>query len=180
MTFRRTLAVLSLTVGSAMCLQTAQTAAQSLPDLKGKTFIFGGFGGDLQKNQDLAWLKPFITATGVKIDQTDLPDVAALKTQEDAKNVALDVIEIEASTVDANCGTMFEKVKIERSAEPQTGHQPMRRPRPEVFLCLGVRCEKIPHCAHQRRRLLRHQNVPGHTRDPQGFKRRHRRSRVAG
>ena len=115
MTFRMLLAVLSLTVGSAMCLQTAQTAAQSLPDLKGKTFIFGGFGGDLQKNQDLAWLKPFITATGVKIDQTDSPDVAALKTQEDAKNVALDVIEIEASTVDANCGTMFEKVKIDRS-----------------------------------------------------------------
>ena len=46
--------------------QTASTAT-GLPDLKGKSFVFGGFGGDLQKNQDAAWLKPFAAATGARL-----------------------------------------------------------------------------------------------------------------
>ncbi len=90
-------------------------SAQTQPDLRGKTFVFGGFGGDLQKNQDEAWLKPFAAATGVKISQTDAPDLAALKTQQEARNVGIDVVQIEASTVDANCGTVFAQVSIDRS-----------------------------------------------------------------
>lgn len=89
--------------------------AQSLPDLKGKSFSFAGFGGDLQKNQDAAWLQPFAAATGVKIDQTDSPSLAALKTQQEAKNVDVDIVEIESSTVDGGCGTVFQEVNIDRS-----------------------------------------------------------------
>lgn len=89
--------------------------AQSLPDLKGKSFSFAGFGGDLQKNQDAAWLQPFAAATGVKIDQTDSPSLAALKTQQEAKNVSVDIVEIESSTVDGGCGTVFQEVNIDRS-----------------------------------------------------------------
>jgi putative spermidine/putrescine transport system substrate-binding protein len=99
----------------AMAVATMGALAQSSPDLKGKTFVFAGFGGDLQKNQDEAWLKPFAAATGVKISQTDAPDLAALKTQQEAQNVGIDVVEIESSTVDANCGTVFMEVNINRS-----------------------------------------------------------------
>lgn len=89
--------------------------ADALPDLKGQSFVFAGFGGDLQKNQDAAWLQPFATATGVKIEQTDAPDLAKIQTQQEAKNVGVDVVQIESSTVDANCGTAFQQVTINRS-----------------------------------------------------------------
>ena len=115
MTFKPKLVVLALTTAATLSLGVTVATAQSLPRLNGKTFVFGGFGGDLQKNQDLAWLQPFAAATGVKIIQTDSPDMASLKTQQEAQNVAADVIEIEASTVDSDCGTVFEKVQIDRS-----------------------------------------------------------------
>jgi putative spermidine/putrescine transport system substrate-binding protein len=99
----------------AVALPGSVTMAQSMPDLKGKTLVFAGFGGDLQKNQDAAWIQPFAAATGAKIDQTDSPDLAALKTQQDAKNVSIDVLQIESSTVDAGCGTAFMEVQIDRS-----------------------------------------------------------------
>ena len=115
MTLTKPLAVLGAATAVSLTLGSAVATAQSLPDLKDKTFVFGGFGGDLQKNQDLAWLQPFIAATGVKIDQTDSPDMASLKTQQEANNVSLDVIQIESSTVDANCGTVFQEVQIDRA-----------------------------------------------------------------
>lgn len=90
-------------------------AQGALPDLKGKSFVFASFGGDLQKNQDAAWLQPFAAATGVRIDQTDAPDLAKIQTQQEAKNVGVDIVEIESSTVDANCGTVFQRVDIDRS-----------------------------------------------------------------
>ncbi|MBW0370814.1 extracellular solute-binding protein [Ensifer adhaerens] len=111
---KNTTTMLACLVAAAAGLP-ASTHAQDLPNLKGKSFAFAGFGGDLQKNQDLAWLQPFADATGVKIVQTDSPTVAALKTQQEAKNVGVDVIEIESSTVDANCGTTFQVVDINRS-----------------------------------------------------------------
>lgn len=112
MRLRKTIATLGLTTALALSLGATSASAR---DLAGKTFVFGGFGGDLQKNQDLAWLQPFATATGVKIDQTDSPDMVTLKTQQEASNVALDVVQIESSTVDANCGTVFMEVSIDRS-----------------------------------------------------------------
>lgn len=93
----------------------ADTAADPLPDLKGQNLVFAGFGGDVQKNEDAAWLKPFAAATGVKISQTDSPDLARLLLQQQAKNVNADVIQIEASTVNLSCGTTFAKVTIDRS-----------------------------------------------------------------
>lgn len=110
-----------LVLSAAMLMATmssmAQTAASAaaLPDLKGKSFVFGGFGGDLQKNEDAAWLKPFAAATGVKISQTDSPDLARLQLQQQAKNVGVDVIQIESSTVNIGCGTTFLPVQIDRS-----------------------------------------------------------------
>ncbi|QJP14806.1 extracellular solute-binding protein [Starkeya sp. ORNL1] len=100
---------------TALALASPVVAASSLPDLKGKSFVFAGFGGDLQKNQDAAWLQPFAAATGVKIEQTDAPDLAKIQTQQEAKNVGVDVVEIESSTVDANCGAVFKQVEIDRS-----------------------------------------------------------------
>jgi putative spermidine/putrescine transport system substrate-binding protein len=94
--------------------------AQTLPNLKGQGFVFAGFGGDLQKNQDIAWLQPFAAATGAKIEQTSSPDLATLQTQQEAHNVLSGVIEIESSTVDANCGTLFMKVEIDRSQIDRT------------------------------------------------------------
>lgn len=85
------------------------------PDLKGKSLVFAGFGGDTQKNQDAAWLKPFAATTGVKINQTDSPDVARLELQQQAKNVGADVIQIEASAVNLSCGSTFAKINIDRS-----------------------------------------------------------------
>ena len=112
MKLNKTLAVLGLTTAVTLSVGASVTLAQ---DLAGKSFVFGGFGGDLQKNQDIAWLQPFAASTGVKIDQTDSPDMATLKTQQEANNVAVDALEIESSTVDANCGTVFQDVKIDRS-----------------------------------------------------------------
>lgn len=89
--------------------------AQSLPDLRGKSFTFASFGGDLQKNEDAAWLKPFAAATGVKLYQTDAPELAALETMEQAKNVSIDVVEVDSPTVDQGCGSVFEVVNIDRS-----------------------------------------------------------------
>lgn len=106
---------LGLTVTAAAALAGGTLAAQPLPDLKGKSFVFAGFGGDLQKNQDEAWLKPFSATTGVKVLQTDAPDLAALQTQQQARNVGVDVVEIESSSVDANCGSIFKPVAIDRS-----------------------------------------------------------------
>jgi putative spermidine/putrescine transport system substrate-binding protein len=99
----------------AVALVATTVGAQTVPNLKGKSFVFAGFGGDLQKNQDEAWLKPFAAATGVTILQTDAPDLAALQTQQQAHNVGVDVVQIESSTVDANCGTVFMQVNINRS-----------------------------------------------------------------
>ncbi len=107
----RTMIIATAALGFAVL----PAGAQSLPDLKGQSFSFAGFGGDLQKNQDEAWLKPFAAATGVRIDQADAPSLAALKTQQEANNVGIDVIEIESSTVDAGCGTVFQEVNIDRS-----------------------------------------------------------------
>jgi putative spermidine/putrescine transport system substrate-binding protein len=104
----------SLSLAVALALATP-AAADALPDLKGKSLVFAGFGGDLQKNQDLAWIQPFAAATGAKIDQTDAPDLAKIQTQQEAKNVGVDVVEIESSTVDANCGTVFQQVALDRS-----------------------------------------------------------------
>jgi putative spermidine/putrescine transport system substrate-binding protein len=106
-----------LRLGVLVSITLAATAfgVRAAPDLKGKTFVFAGFGGDLQKNQDAAWLKPFAAATGAAILQTDAPDLAALQTQQQAHNVGVDVVEIESSTVDANCGTVFMPVTIDRS-----------------------------------------------------------------
>ncbi|VBB13443.1 extracellular solute-binding protein [Burkholderia stabilis] len=93
----------------------AAAASGSLPNLKGKSLIFAGFGGDLQKNEDYAWLKPFAVATGVKISQTDSPDLARLQLQQQAKNVGVDVVEIESSTVNEACGKVFVPLNIDRS-----------------------------------------------------------------
>lgn len=90
-------------------------SAQSLPDLHGKSLSYAGWGGDTQKYQDEVWLKPFAETTGVKIDQTDTPTVAALKTQQEANNVGIDVMQIDSSIVDAGCGTVFQEAKIDRS-----------------------------------------------------------------
>lgn len=106
---------LGILVGAALVLPASAWAAPPAPDLKGKSFVFAGFGGDLQANQDEAWLKPFATATGAKILQTDAPDLAAIKTQQEAHNVGADVVEIESSTVDGNCGAVFLPVTIDRS-----------------------------------------------------------------
>ncbi len=90
-------------------------SAQSLSDLHGKSLSYAGWGGDTQKYQDEVWLKPFAETTGVKIDQTDTPTVAALKTQQEANNVGIDVMQIDSSIVDAGCGTVFQEAKIDRS-----------------------------------------------------------------
>lgn len=100
-------------IGAA--LFSAVAMAQSLPDLHGKSLAYAGWGGDTQKYQDEAWLKPFAKATGVKIDQTDTPTVAALKTQQEANNVGIDVMQIDSSIVDGGCGTVFQEAKIDRS-----------------------------------------------------------------
>jgi putative spermidine/putrescine transport system substrate-binding protein len=89
--------------------------AQSMPDLRGQSFVFAGFGGDLQANQTVAWLNPFSVASGVRVTQTDAPNRAALRTQQQANNVSVDVMQIEASEVTAHCGTIFQKVSIDRS-----------------------------------------------------------------
>ncbi|MBN9029721.1 MAG: extracellular solute-binding protein [Rhizobiales bacterium] len=108
-----------LATGAAVGLGTLVLAtiasAQSLPDLHGKSFSYAGWGGDTQKYQDEVWLKPFAETTGVKIDQTDTPTVAALKTQQEANNVGIDVMQIDSSIVDAGCGTIFQEAKIDRS-----------------------------------------------------------------
>lgn len=102
-------------VAALLAFPVTSVAAQELPDLTGKTFVFASFGGDLQKNQDLAWLQPFAKATGVTIEQTDSPDLATLQTQQEAGNVGIDVLEIESFTVDGGCGTVFAKIDIDRS-----------------------------------------------------------------
>ena len=101
--------------GLGAALFSAVAMAQPLPDLHGKSLAFAGWGGDTQKYQDEAWLKPFAKATGVKIDQTDTPTVAALKTQQEANNVGIDVMQIDSSIVDGGCGTVFQEAKIDRS-----------------------------------------------------------------
>lgn len=115
---RTTLAVAAAAVTFSAVLASGPSLAASktpaLPKLRGQSFTFAGFGGDLQKNQDEAWLKPFAAGTGVKIAQTDVGDLAAIKTQQDAKNVQWDVVEIESYVVDGNCGTVFAKVTINR------------------------------------------------------------------
>lgn len=105
----------SCAAGVGVALIGAVAMAQSLPDLHGKSFAFAGWGGDTQKYQNEAWLKPFAEATGVKIDQTDTPTVAALKTQQEAKNVGIDVMQIDSSIVDGGCGTVFQETTIDRS-----------------------------------------------------------------
>lgn len=104
---------LAVTV-AAMTLGVFAAGAQTT-DLKGKSFVFAGFGGDLQKNEDAAWLQPFAAETGVTIQQTDSPDLATLQTQQEAKNVGADVIQIESSIVDPNCGTVFMETAIDRA-----------------------------------------------------------------
>lgn len=59
--------------------------------------------------------KTIAAATGVKVSQTDSPDLARLQLQQQAKNVGIDVLQIESSTVDAGCGTTFVPVQIDRS-----------------------------------------------------------------
>lgn len=102
-------------IGLGALVLATIASAQSLPDLHGKSFSYAGWGGDTQKYQDEVWLKPFAETTGVKIDQTDTPTVAALKTQQEANNVGIDVMQIDSSIVDAGCGTIFQEAKIERS-----------------------------------------------------------------
>lgn len=102
-------------IGLGALVLATIASAQSLPDLHGKSFSYAGWGGDTQKYQDEVWLKPFAETTGVKIDQTDTPTVAALKTQQEAKNVGIDVMQIDSSIVDAGCGTIFQEAKIDRS-----------------------------------------------------------------
>ncbi len=108
-----------LTAGAAIGLGALVlgtiASAQSLSDLHGKSLSYAGWGGDTQKYQDEVWLKPFAETTGVKIDQTDTPTVAALKTQQEANNVGIDVMQIDSSIVDAGCGTVFQEAKIDRS-----------------------------------------------------------------
>jgi putative spermidine/putrescine transport system substrate-binding protein len=115
MVSRLNMTLLGCSASLVLVLSAPVAIAQSPPDLKGKTIVFAGFGGDLQKNQDAAWIQPFAAATGAKIDQTDSPDMAALKTQQEAKNVLIDVMQIESSTVDAGCGAMFMELQIDRS-----------------------------------------------------------------
>ncbi len=102
-------------IGLGALVLATIASAQSLPDLHGKSFSYAGWGGDTQKYQDEVWLKPFAETTGVKIDQTDTPTVAALKTQQEANNVGIDVMQIDSSIVDAGCGTIFQEAKIDRS-----------------------------------------------------------------
>ena len=102
-------------IGLGALVLATIASAQSLPDLHGKSLSYAGWGGDTQKYQDEVWLKPFVETTGVKIDQTDTPTVAALKTQQEANNVGIDVMQIDSSIVDAGCGTIFQEAEIDRS-----------------------------------------------------------------
>ncbi len=102
-------------IGLGALVLGTTASAQSLSDLHGKSLSYAGWGGDTQKYQDEVWLKPFAETTGVKIDQTDTPTVAALKTQQEANNVGIDVMQIDSSIVDAGCGTVFQEAKIDRS-----------------------------------------------------------------
>ncbi|MDI5929669.1 extracellular solute-binding protein [Rhizobium leguminosarum] len=84
--------------------------AQEPPKLEGQTITSAEFGGALLKLIQEAFVTPFEQATGAKVIIESPLSRAKLKAQVDSGNVIWDIYTDEASFIQQNCGTLFEKV----------------------------------------------------------------------
>lgn len=96
----------------ALLLSTVCPAAgaQQWPDLKGQKITTADFGGSFQAAIREAWVNPYQKATGAQVHMDSPNPKAKLKGQVEAGNVVWDVYASDASFVQLNCGTLFEKV----------------------------------------------------------------------
>jgi putative spermidine/putrescine transport system substrate-binding protein len=91
--------------GLMSSVATAQTTA-----LRGTQLNFAGFGGVLEEAEIKSWVKPFQEATGATVRTTSPVSYARIKAQVEAGNVIEDIAHVDAFFVQANCGTLFEKI----------------------------------------------------------------------
>jgi putative spermidine/putrescine transport system substrate-binding protein len=101
---------LLLTLGLGLGAGFSSTLAQTAPDLKGQKITTADFGGALQKTFREGWVEPFEKATGAKVIMDSPVATAKVKAQVDSGTVTWDVVQLDASFVQKNCGTLFEKI----------------------------------------------------------------------
>lgn len=102
--------------GLGLCVGLSPVFAQTAPDLKGQKLTTVDFGGALQKSFREGWVEPFEKATGAKVTMDSPSNSAKLKAQVDSGNVVWDVYQDDASFVQKNCGTLFEKIDTTKIA----------------------------------------------------------------
>ncbi|WP_230537804.1 extracellular solute-binding protein [Variovorax paradoxus] len=101
-------------IAIALSMSGSGAIAQPMPDLKGQKMTTAEFGGSFQIAIRDGWVKPFETATGVRVQMDSPNPKAKLKGQVDAGNTIWDVYTSDASFIQLNCGILFEKVDVSR------------------------------------------------------------------
>jgi putative spermidine/putrescine transport system substrate-binding protein len=97
-------AVLLLSIGvTAACANGGKSGGSG-------GLVFVGAGGSYQAAQQKAFLDPYTTSTGVKIQQDSPLSYPKLRAMVDAKNVTWDVMEGLPQFALANCGKYLEKI----------------------------------------------------------------------
>jgi len=102
--------LLRVTVLASCVGFSAHTAMAEMPDFSGTQLNMTGFGGILEEGEIKAWAEPFAAATGATVNITNPVSYARIKAQVTAGHVIEDLAHTDAFFVQANCGTLFEKI----------------------------------------------------------------------
>ncbi|MPZ24831.1 MAG: extracellular solute-binding protein [Dehalococcoidia bacterium] len=84
-------------------------AGASTPDLDGQKLVFVNYGGDTLVAAEEGWLDPFSAESGVQIATDSPSDPAKVKAMVEAGRTTWDVIDLDAASGGAQCGTLFEE-----------------------------------------------------------------------
>lgn len=77
--------------------------------LEGQSLVFVNYGGSGADAAKAAWVDPFGRETGVRMAMDAPSDPAKIKAMVESGRTTWDLVDIDTATVDAGCGTLFEK-----------------------------------------------------------------------
>jgi putative spermidine/putrescine transport system substrate-binding protein len=110
--------------GSASSDAPAKTTPSGLPDLKGKTISYVGFGGTTDEAMKKVWFEPFEKATGAKITLDSPTDYKKLQIQQQSGNVSYDLVDGDAFVMDPGCGKDWEELNVPNISNALPDYKP--------------------------------------------------------
>lgn len=110
--------------GSGGSSAASSTTASGLPNLKGTTISYIGFGGTTDETMKKVWFEPFEKATGAKIVLDSPTDYKKLQIQEQSGNVSYDLVDGDSFIMDPGCGKDWEQLNAPNASNALPAYKP--------------------------------------------------------